>query len=88
MTRFLVCIRCALLAMTVVLALGPPAVAQQQRPLKIGLVTFLSGPGAATFGKAHAAVPKRLGGGAQRSKVPPPYQQRGFGGNAAGVGGN
>jgi len=80
MSPFLACIRRALSAMTVVLALVPPAMAQQQRPLKIGLVTFLSGPGAATFGKASRGGAETLVAALNDSKVPPPYQQRGFGG--------
>jgi len=61
-------------------AIATPSLAQQQRPLKIGLVTFLSGPGAATFGKYSRGGAETLVAELNAGKVPAPYQQRGFGG--------
>jgi len=62
-----------------VLVLGAPAFAQQW-PLKIGFVTFLSGPGAATFGKPSHAAAEALVDALNAGKAPAPYDKRGFGG--------
>jgi len=57
-----------------------PAIAQQ--PVKVGIVTFLSGPAAGPFGvparNAAEIVAEQLNAG----RVPAPYAARGFGGNA------
>ncbi|TMH24991.1 MAG: ABC transporter substrate-binding protein [Betaproteobacteria bacterium] len=59
-------------------ALAPAAAAQE--PVKIGIVTFLSGPAAAPFGvpakNAAEFVIEELNAG----KVPAPYAKKGFGG--------
>ena len=59
-------------------ALAPAAVAQE--PVKIGIVTFLSGPAAAPFGvpakNAAEFVVEQLNAG----KAPGPYSKKGFGG--------
>lgn len=78
MTRSVVRAVFVLLALSI--ASVPPARAQQQRPLKIGLVTFLSGPGAATFGKSSRGGAETLVAELNAGKVPAPYRQRGFGG--------
>ncbi len=57
------------------------AQAQDAKPIRIGLVTFLSGPGAGPFGvparNAAALTFEALNAGA----VPSPYQGKGFGGS-------
>jgi len=67
----------------VVLALGAVALAPAaaaQEPVKIGIVTFLSGPAAAPFGvpakNAAEFVVEQLNAG----KAPGPYSKKGFGG--------
>ena len=59
-------------------ALAPAAAAQE--PVKIGIVTFLSGPAAAPFGvpakNAAEFVIEELNAG----KAPAPYSKKGFGG--------
>jgi branched-chain amino acid transport system substrate-binding protein len=61
-------------------ALAPAAAAQE--PVKIGIVTFLSGPAAAPFGvpakNAAEFVIEELNAG----KAPAPYGKKGFGGSA------
>ncbi len=78
MIRFLVRASFAFIALSV--SFAQPVLAQQQRPLKIGLVTFLSGPAAATFGKASRGGAETLVAGLNAGRVPAPYTQRGFGG--------
>ncbi len=64
-------------AVTAALALAPMAVlAQDAAPVKIGIVTFLSGPAASPFGvparNAAEIVVEMLNAG----KVPPPMRPR------------
>lgn len=75
-----VLVRIVVLVLAALPTFAPPAVAQQQTPLKIGFVTFLSGPGAATFGKASRGGAEVLVDALNAGKVPEPYAQRGFGG--------
>ncbi|MFA5915477.1 MAG: ABC transporter substrate-binding protein [Burkholderiales bacterium] len=68
-------------AVTAALALAPIAVlAQDAAPVKIGIVTFLSGPAASPFGvparNAAEVVTELLNAG----KAPAPYATKGFGG--------
>ena len=61
---------------------SPPLVfAAEEKPIKIGVVTFLSGPAAGPFGvpakNAAEAVVEALNAG----KAPAPYDKKGFGGN-------
>lgn len=71
-----------LIASAAVVALGAPAlaVAQDAPPIKIGVVSFLSGPAAGPFGvparNAAELTFEMLNGG----KVPKPYDTKGFGG--------
>ena len=52
----------------------------EAKPIRIGIVTFLSGPGAAAFGvPAHNAA-VLLFDALNAGKVPAPYKTRGFGG--------
>src|SRR6266550_4722328 len=63
-------------------AFAPAASLAQEAPLKIGVVTFLSGPAASPFGvparNAAEIMVEMLNG----TKVPAPYAARGFGGAA------
>jgi branched-chain amino acid transport system substrate-binding protein len=68
-------------AVAAALALGPiPVLAQDAAPVKIGIVTFLSGPAASPFGvparNAAEVVVELLNAG----KAPAPYTEKGFGG--------
>src|SRR5512146_122472 len=70
----------ALVASLAAAAALAPGVAMAQEPVKIGVVTFLSGPAAGPFGvparNAAEIVIEMMNGG----KVPAPYDQKGFGG--------
>src|SRR5712692_5335356 len=63
-------------------AFAPAASLAQEAPLKIGVVTFLSGPAASPFGvparNAAEIMVEMLNG----AKVPAPYEAKGFGGAA------
>src|SRR5712664_1119385 len=63
-------------------ACAPAASLAQEAPLKIGVVTFLSGPAASPFGvparNAAEIMVEMLNG----AKVPAPYEAKGFGGAA------
>jgi branched-chain amino acid transport system substrate-binding protein len=68
-------------AVTAALALAPIAVlAQDAAPVKIGIITFLSGPAASPFGvparNSAEVVTEMLNAG----KAPAPYATKGFGG--------
>jgi branched-chain amino acid transport system substrate-binding protein len=56
----------------------PPAFAQQ--PLKIGIVTFLSGPASAPFGVPARNAAELVAESLNAGKVPAPYSTKGFGG--------
>ena len=71
-----------LLSLVTVLAMVSftPAASAQGKPIRIGIVTFLSGPGAAPFGvPAHNAA-QLLFDTLNAGEVPAPYQTKGFGG--------
>jgi branched-chain amino acid transport system substrate-binding protein len=57
-----------------------PAESQDTRPFRIGVVTFLSGPGAAPFGIPARNSADFLVESLNSGAVPNPYQIRGFGG--------
>ena len=59
-------------------ALAPVAGAQQ--PVKIGIVTFLSGPAAAPFGVPAKNAAEFVVGELNAGKAPAPYNKKGFGG--------
>jgi len=68
-----------LLALAVLLAVAQSAMAQGDS-IRIGVVTFLSGPGAAPFGvPAHNAA-ALLFDALNAGELPAPYQSKGFGG--------
>ncbi len=73
-------LRACVVTLALAAALDQPAIAQTQRPIRIGLVTFLSGPGAATFGKPSRGGAETLVAELNAGRVPAPYQARGFGG--------
>jgi branched-chain amino acid transport system substrate-binding protein len=67
------------LAVSLMLGVTNSAIAQNE-PIRIGVVTFLSGPGAAPFGvPAHNAA-ELLFDALNNGEVPAPYQAKGFGG--------
>lgn len=68
-----------MLALAFFIAMAQSAMAES-KPIRIGVVTFLSGPGAAPFGvPAHNAA-VLLFEGLNAGEVPAPYQTKGFGG--------
>ncbi len=78
MTRTL--LRACVVLLALAAAFAQSAIAQTQRPIRIGLVTFLSGPGAATFGKPSRGGAETLVAELNAGRVPAPYRTRGFGG--------
>lgn len=74
-------IRVALaLALCLLAIVSSPSRAQDDRPVRIGLVTFLSGPGAGPFGIPAKNAADILFEALNAGKVPAPYQTPGFGG--------
>jgi branched-chain amino acid transport system substrate-binding protein len=69
----------AFLILTAVIALTQNAWAQG-KPIRIGVVTFLSGPGAAPFGVPARNAAVLLFDALNAGEVPAPYQTKGFGG--------
>ena len=61
-----------------IVALAPAAFAQQ--PVKIGFVTFLSGPAAAPFGIPAKNAVEQTVADLNAGKLPAPYGTKGFGG--------
>ena len=55
---------------------------QETRPLRVGIVTFLSGPGAGPFGIPARNAAELTFDALNAAAVPAPYQARGFGGDA------
>ena len=64
----------------VALALGAQAVTAQQ-PIKVGIVTLLSGPAAGPFGVPARNAAELTAEMLNAGKVPAPYATKGFGGN-------
>ena len=67
-----------LLSLCVLFAVANGASAQT-KPIRIGVVTFLSGPGAAPFGIPARNAAELLFDALNAGKVPAPYQSKGFG---------
>ena len=63
-------------ALTVVCATGHA----QDKPIRIGLVTFLSGPAAGPFGVPAKVAAEAIVDSLNAGKAPAPYNTRGFGG--------
>jgi branched-chain amino acid transport system substrate-binding protein len=57
------------------------ALPQQGEPIRIGIVTFLSGPGAGPFGVPARSAAELTFDALNAGTVPAPYQTRGFGGS-------
>jgi branched-chain amino acid transport system substrate-binding protein len=70
----------ASLAMLAVVLCAVPCAAQDVRPLRVGIVTFLSGPGAAPFGVPARNAAEFVIDALNSGSVPAPHQARGFGG--------
>ncbi len=68
------------LATAFVLALLAPLALAQQGPLKIGVVTFLSGPGAGIMGLPSRNAAELAFDALNAGNVPAPYATKGFGG--------
>lgn len=62
------------------LAVAPLLHAQEAKPIRIGVVTFLSGPGAGPMGIPARNAAELLFDALNAGAVPAPYQARGFGG--------
>lgn len=57
-----------------------PAVAQEKKSIKIGFVTFLSGPAAGPFGVPAKLAAEGIVESLNAGKAPAPYNTKGFGG--------
>lgn len=68
------------LAAALVLALCTPLAWAQKAPLRIGVVTFLSGPGAGGMGLPSRNAAELTFAALNAGTVPAPYQSKGFGG--------
>lgn len=64
----------------VALALAGTAAAQDSRPLRIGVITFLSGPAAGPFGVPAKNAADLLVEAFNKGGIVPGYEQKGFGG--------
>jgi len=75
-------IKCASVVLVAVfgLAVAAPAVAQEQKPFKIGIVTFLSGAAAGPFGIPARNAAELFAAEANAGKIPAPYNSIGIGG--------
>src|SRR5437899_8675618 len=71
----------AALAVLMMLLATPAALAQQ--PIKIGIVTLLSGPAAGPFGVPARNSAELTAEMLNAGTVPAPYNQKGFGGTPA-----
>lgn len=71
----------SLVAATAILPGVQAADAQDHTPVRIALVTFLSGPAAETFGVPAKIAAEAIAESLNAGKVPPPYGTRGFGGS-------
>jgi branched-chain amino acid transport system substrate-binding protein len=61
-------------------AIGTTAFAQEQKPIKIGIVTFLSGAAAGPFGVPARNAAELFAAEVNAGKVPAPYASKGVGG--------
>jgi branched-chain amino acid transport system substrate-binding protein len=60
--------------------MATPAMAQDAKPLKIGVITFLSGPAAGPFGVPAKNAADALVEAFNKGGIVPGYEQKGFGG--------
>src|SRR5690242_14855979 len=59
---------------------APSAVLAQDKPIRIGLVTFLSGPASGPFGVPAKIAAEAIVESLNAGKAPAPYATKGFGG--------
>ena len=83
--RTLVSAACAT-ACAAMLALSAGSAMAQTKPLKIGIVTFMSGAAAGPFGVPAKNAAELTAEQLNAGKVPAPYATKGFGRCAAGTG--
>lgn len=67
-------------ALCAVLACAPVVSEAQDKPIRIGLVTFLSGPAAGPFGVPAKLAAEAIVDSLNAGKAPAPYSTKGFGG--------
>lgn len=67
-------------ALCAVLACAPVVSEAQDKPIRIGLVTFLSGPAAGPFGVPAKLAAEAIVDSLNAGKAPAPYATKGFGG--------
>ncbi|MGH6692129.1 MAG: ABC transporter substrate-binding protein, partial [Gammaproteobacteria bacterium] len=70
----------SLATLAVTLCAIAPAWSEEVKPVRIGIVTFLSGPGAAPFGVPARNAAEFVIDALNSGGVPGPYRARGFGG--------
>ncbi len=70
----------SMLAAAVTTLLAAPAVQAQQQTFKLGVVTFLSGPAAESFGVPAGNAAKMIVEQFNKGTAPAPYNKAGFGG--------
>jgi branched-chain amino acid transport system substrate-binding protein len=63
-----------------IVLLATPALAQQPKPIKIGFVTFLSGPASGPFGVPAKVAAEAIVESINAGKAPAPHNTKGFGG--------
>jgi branched-chain amino acid transport system substrate-binding protein len=79
-THALKLLKQALAVLVIVLAIFPAVCNAQDKPIRIGLVTFLSGPAAGPFGVPAKIAAEAIVDALNAGKVPAPYATKGFGG--------
>jgi branched-chain amino acid transport system substrate-binding protein len=72
----------SLATLAVMLCATPRAWSEDVKPVRIGIVTFLSGPGAAPLGVPARNAAEFVIDALNSGSVPAPYQMRGFGGRS------
>lgn len=70
----------ALAGLAITAVSGAPALAQQKTSIKIGFVTFLSGPASGPFGVPAKLAAEGIVESLNAGKAPAPYQMKGIGG--------
>lgn len=73
-------LRAALAALAISVGVSAPAMAQQKSSVKIGFVTFLSGPASGPFGVPAKLAAEAIVESLNAGKAPAPYQIKGIGG--------
>lgn len=78
--NFATFVRCAIASVAVLLATVPAHAQEKKTSIKVGFVTFLSGPAAGPFGVPAKMAAEAIVESLNAGKAPPPYQSKGFGG--------